>query len=341
MSCVSAFTLLASMQLVAASFAGRLTWFEPQQVACPGQHFSSNSDSIVAMNGAQFSGSCGKCVNITYKGKTVNAKVVDECPSKYCAKGFIDASKGVFGQFEGLDVGVLQMSWVYAECGSSPSYPLVPSKPSSPSSPTHNSGVVHRKTRGVTHTKAYSKRGDYPVQTPLVSVEAPRQVKLQTSPKPAIPTSGAYTTQEPSGKIVVHHVPKVKAAVISTHSSSIHRTRTRHAETTTCTEEAKKAKKTGGVRNEHGSVHRTSHSTKQHHRTHTRVGSSTKPASSAVIVYYRTTLPSTAASSANVYQLEATPVVVTPQVQVISAETPILVPEVEPQETSGVNYNAY
>ncbi|KAI0780374.1 RlpA-like double-psi beta-barrel-protein domain-containing protein-containing protein, partial [Trametes elegans] len=77
--------------------------------ACGG--FSKNSDRVVALNSAQYAGGshCGHKIRINHLGKSIDATVVDECPS--CGHGGIDLSPGAFGQLAALDVGVLPVTW--------------------------------------------------------------------------------------------------------------------------------------------------------------------------------------------------------------------------------------
>ncbi|GAA95472.1 uncharacterized protein L969DRAFT_58376 [Mixia osmundae IAM 14324] len=72
-----------------------------------------NSDSayIVAMNSAQFSGSCGKQVTIYSGGKSVTATVADECPT--CGYGSIDLSTGVFSALADMSAGLIGITWSY------------------------------------------------------------------------------------------------------------------------------------------------------------------------------------------------------------------------------------
>ncbi|KAI5116837.1 hypothetical protein M0805_009607 [Coniferiporia weirii] len=71
----------------------------------------SNSDFVVALNGAQY-GSGGYCydsITISAEGKTTTAQIVDECPG--CPYGGLDLTEGLFEYFADLSVGVLSGSW--------------------------------------------------------------------------------------------------------------------------------------------------------------------------------------------------------------------------------------
>ncbi|EFP93821.1 uncharacterized protein PGTG_19856 [Puccinia graminis f. sp. tritici CRL 75-36-700-3] len=95
-------------------FSGQATWFNPALGACG--ETNSESDMIVAMNQAQYAGGspCQKTVSIKNEatGKTVSAKVTDECPG--CGFGSLDVSPSVFQAIGSLDQGVLPISWQFA-----------------------------------------------------------------------------------------------------------------------------------------------------------------------------------------------------------------------------------
>ncbi|KAF9162508.1 hypothetical protein DFQ26_003471 [Actinomortierella ambigua] len=94
----------------------RTTWFSDKQGSCDIPF--SQSELIVALN-AEMMGDlqgpdsqCGRRMQVSYKGKTINCKVVDTCPSQYCVNGAIDLSEAAFKQLAGdLDIGVIQTTW--------------------------------------------------------------------------------------------------------------------------------------------------------------------------------------------------------------------------------------
>ncbi|OAV99722.1 hypothetical protein PTTG_25271 [Puccinia triticina 1-1 BBBD Race 1] len=91
-------------------YSGKATWFIPDTGACG--DVNSSSDHIVAMNHAQYQGGapCHKTVSITNKanGKTIQAKVTDECPP--CGYGSLDLSPSVFKALGNMDDGILPVS---------------------------------------------------------------------------------------------------------------------------------------------------------------------------------------------------------------------------------------
>ncbi|KAF8941226.1 RlpA-like double-psi beta-barrel-protein domain-containing protein-containing protein [Dissophora ornata] len=94
-------------------FTGRGTWFTDTFGSC-GKSFNTN-DLIVAMNAEQMDGTaqCGRTVRITANGQTVDATVVDTCPSSSCSSGALDLSQAVFEQLAPLSQGVVQISWKF------------------------------------------------------------------------------------------------------------------------------------------------------------------------------------------------------------------------------------
>ncbi|KAF8722511.1 hypothetical protein HU200_022338 [Digitaria exilis] len=84
--------------------------------ACDG-HFHSNHEMITALSTGWFAGGkrCHKPIRITSvrTGKTVVARVVDECDSRHgCKNNIVDTSKAVWDAL-GLDteVGVVPVTW--------------------------------------------------------------------------------------------------------------------------------------------------------------------------------------------------------------------------------------
>jgi expansin (peptidoglycan-binding protein) len=92
-------------------FGGHGTYFYQygRPGACGTVH--QDTDFIVAMDTAQYSASiCGKTVEISYQGNTVQAKVADECPT--CVNGnSIDMSLATFKVLADVSVGDLVIKW--------------------------------------------------------------------------------------------------------------------------------------------------------------------------------------------------------------------------------------
>ncbi|KZV69691.1 hypothetical protein PENSPDRAFT_735256 [Peniophora sp. CONT] len=89
----------------------RMTWYDitTGETACGAWY--SNDDYVVAMNAPQYDSSnwCGVEISISYKGKTVKAKVVDRCES--CPSGGLDLTKGTFSALDSLDSGIIEGDW--------------------------------------------------------------------------------------------------------------------------------------------------------------------------------------------------------------------------------------
>ncbi|KAI9465048.1 expansin family protein [Lactarius psammicola] len=90
---------------------GRGTWYEPGLGNCGWTN--SRSDLVVAMPKSLYDrnngSNCGQKVQISYKGKSVTAEMVDSCPS--CGGNDLDMSPSTFQRLAPLSVGVIQVSW--------------------------------------------------------------------------------------------------------------------------------------------------------------------------------------------------------------------------------------
>ncbi|OCH95589.1 hypothetical protein OBBRIDRAFT_788136 [Obba rivulosa] len=87
----------------------RFTWYEPGRNACGS--VDSPSDWVVAMDSQHYDGGshCYQMITLSYGGKTVQAKVTDECPG--CASGALDLSEALFSHFAPTSQGVIYGEW--------------------------------------------------------------------------------------------------------------------------------------------------------------------------------------------------------------------------------------
>jgi len=107
-----AFFLSLSLLHGVVAFHGQATWYYDGVGACGG--WNMNSDHIVALSQGQYysnGGRCGKIIRVYYQGKSIDAQVVDLCPS--CAQDAIDLSLSAFQALAPIKVGVIQVDWVY------------------------------------------------------------------------------------------------------------------------------------------------------------------------------------------------------------------------------------
>lgn len=95
----------------AGTYTGDITYYQPGLGAC-GQT-NTDGEAVVAMNAAQYAGSCGRMIAITSAdgSRKAVAKVVDKCPA--CASGAIDVSSSVFQLLADLSVGRTTVSWSF------------------------------------------------------------------------------------------------------------------------------------------------------------------------------------------------------------------------------------
>ncbi|KAH9979923.1 RlpA-like double-psi beta-barrel-protein domain-containing protein-containing protein [Lactifluus volemus] len=96
---------------IAESHYGRGTWYYPGLGNCG---WNNNAQELVVAipktlydrNGGR---NCGQMVQISYQGKSVQAKTVDSCPG--CGTDGLDMSPATFEHLAPLSVGVLQIEW--------------------------------------------------------------------------------------------------------------------------------------------------------------------------------------------------------------------------------------
>ncbi|GAA5985194.1 hypothetical protein JCM5350_004267 [Sporobolomyces pararoseus] len=98
------------------SYSGKATYYYQDSLGSCG-NWNGDNTLIVALNTPQvrsMGNKCGAWVNIknTSNGKTVKAKIQDECPS--CSSGSLDLSVAAFKALGSMDAGVLPISWSFA-----------------------------------------------------------------------------------------------------------------------------------------------------------------------------------------------------------------------------------
>ncbi|KAJ3107036.1 hypothetical protein HDU97_005005 [Phlyctochytrium planicorne] len=142
----------------AAFTAARMTYYDTEVGLGSCGYQNRNSEYVVAMNVAQYKlNQCNTKICISYKGKSVEAKVVDLCPS--CAFGNLDLTDSLFKRFEDLSVGVIRgATWDWGGCGSSvPPVLPVPPQPS-PTKPKKKTTTTKKtSTKKTTTTKKPKK----------------------------------------------------------------------------------------------------------------------------------------------------------------------------------------
>ncbi|SCZ90275.1 BZ3500_MvSof-1268-A1-R1_Chr1-3g01886 [Microbotryum saponariae] len=98
------------------SYSGTATYFTQGGVAGNCGQVHQDSDYIVALTSAMYSGGshCGQGVRIcTSSGKCISATVADSCPS-CSSSGDLDLSVSAFSALASLDAGVVGISWSFA-----------------------------------------------------------------------------------------------------------------------------------------------------------------------------------------------------------------------------------
>ncbi|CAO1630160.1 unnamed protein product [Parajaminaea phylloscopi] len=117
---------IAALSGLGKIFSGEGTYFYPGLNYCFGTH-SGNDDMIVAASETLFnqwgggtqSKLCNKQIKITSGGKSVYAKITDQCPAGECQPGSLDMSPAVFKKLADLNVGRLtDLKWAFVDGGS-------------------------------------------------------------------------------------------------------------------------------------------------------------------------------------------------------------------------------
>jgi len=94
---------------------GRGTWYTTGLGNCGWTN--TNSQFVVAMPQSLYEANngsnCGQMVQISYKGKTVEAEMVDSCPG--CGGNDLDMSQATFEHFAPLSVGVIEIEWNFIQ----------------------------------------------------------------------------------------------------------------------------------------------------------------------------------------------------------------------------------
>ncbi|KAL8276154.1 hypothetical protein RQP46_011448 [Phenoliferia psychrophenolica] len=99
-----------------SSYSGRGTYYNQGGVRGSCGTISTDKSLVIALSQTQSAGGshCGKMVKITNtaNGKSVTAKVMDECPG--CGWGSLDLSVAAFNKIGKQSTGVLPIKWTFA-----------------------------------------------------------------------------------------------------------------------------------------------------------------------------------------------------------------------------------
>jgi hypothetical protein len=108
--------LTAAVATAAMARTGKMTYYDPSVGLGACGKVYQKSDHIVAISHNLWTAAnpnkdplCKNSIKITHGGKSITAKVTDQCPS--CDTNHIDVSPSVFQHFGSLDVGTMTVSW--------------------------------------------------------------------------------------------------------------------------------------------------------------------------------------------------------------------------------------
>ncbi|KAI9457800.1 RlpA-like double-psi beta-barrel-protein domain-containing protein-containing protein [Lactarius psammicola] len=196
-------------------FSARLTFYDIDVglTACGGRYPASAF--VVALNGAMFGSGypgphCGKTIILTANGKTASATVVDMCPG--CPYGGLDLTRGLFGFFADLGVGVLQGSWHYAGDGGgdepttkkpdpTTSYKPKPSPTPTPEEPSPSPSPKHTSTSTSEPPPPPTTSSTTPSSTPTTTSKHSSSTPSPTPTPTPTPTPNPDGLAKPGGDL--------------------------------------------------------------------------------------------------------------------------------------------
>jgi len=132
-----------------------LTWFNPGLGACGGHN--GDNDFIIAISHIIWNGGshCGDTVTISYRGKSVQATVVDECMG--CDPNHIDLSPGLLHHIAGPGTDMVSdASWSFGGAPPEEKPKPKPTPTSKPPPPTTTTSKARPTSTSSTSTRASS-----------------------------------------------------------------------------------------------------------------------------------------------------------------------------------------
>ncbi|EKM55664.1 uncharacterized protein PHACADRAFT_256446 [Phanerochaete carnosa HHB-10118-sp] len=173
----------------------RFSYYEAGQGACGATN--SDSDSIVALNSAQFAGgsNCFQMITISYNGKSTQAQITDECPG--CPYGGLDLTPGLFSFFASEDAGIIYGTWNFGS-GAAPSPSPSPTPAPTPT-PTPTPTSVWTPPVIVVTTSSSTSSPPPPPPTTSSSTEAQKSSSATSStPTPSTSSTSSASSAPPS-----------------------------------------------------------------------------------------------------------------------------------------------
>lgn len=129
------------------------------------------------IRGYQDPAMCNRCARVSYKGKSVVVKIADTCPG--CPRTSLDLTPAAFQRLEILDVGVLNIQWEFADCGSGASQAGAPA----PVKPAETSNAETRKPAEIAKPANRDVSVTKPANKSTVANLAPQSNKKSAKPK--------------------------------------------------------------------------------------------------------------------------------------------------------------
>jgi len=101
----------------AFGISGKVTWYAATgEGTCSFIKDTSSPLMITAYPGSNWNhaANCGRCVNVTYKSKSIVVKIIDQCPG--CSSNQLDLARDAFAKLEDLSQGVLKVDYNFVAC---------------------------------------------------------------------------------------------------------------------------------------------------------------------------------------------------------------------------------
>ncbi|GJE93008.1 hypothetical protein PsYK624_091670 [Phanerochaete sordida] len=209
----------------------RLSMYYPEtgnQVACGGYYH--DNDMIVALNAAQFEAAngamCGQQITLTRNGKSVQATIVDECPSSSCPYGGLDCSPAIASALGFFNDLVWDGAWTIGGGDPAPaSSSQAPPPPPSPSKTSSTPPPPPPSSTSKSHTTTTTTSSSTPSSTPASTSSTVSSSSSSSSSAASAASSAAVTptpTATPASNIANLYTNIVNMALLAAASENTH-----------------------------------------------------------------------------------------------------------------------
>ncbi|KAJ7100135.1 RlpA-like double-psi beta-barrel-protein domain-containing protein-containing protein [Mycena belliarum] len=179
---------------------------------------NSDSEFVVALTAQQWDNGahCGKEISISWKGKTTNAKIVDECMG--CPMGGLDFSQGLFSFFVGQgnnnNVGIIYGDWSFADGSGNGGGSTTTSTKAQPK-PTPTSTSTPPPPPTSTHTTTSSTKASTSSAAPTSAAPSSASTLLSASASASVPASIASAVAVPAASGAPQNIMDFSQALLN------------------------------------------------------------------------------------------------------------------------------